>query len=76
MFVDTAKIKVRAGDGGNGAVSFHRTEAMGEKAAISSFRWMITFQRWPIFVTSANTRPKTARMEAARTASAKAPRIS
>ena len=24
MFVDTAKIKVRAGDGGNGAVSFHR----------------------------------------------------
>ena len=24
MFVDTAKIKVRSGDGGNGAVSFHR----------------------------------------------------
>ena len=24
MFVDTAKIKIKAGDGGNGAVSFHR----------------------------------------------------
>lgn len=24
MFVDTAKIKIKAGDGGDGAVSFHR----------------------------------------------------
>ena len=24
MFVDIAKIKIKAGDGGNGAVSFHR----------------------------------------------------
>ena len=24
MFVDIAKIKIRAGDGGNGAVAFHR----------------------------------------------------
>ena len=24
MFVDIAKVKVKAGDGGNGAVSFHR----------------------------------------------------
>ena len=24
MFVDSAKIKVKAGDGGDGAVSFHR----------------------------------------------------
>ena len=26
MFVDTAKIKVRSGDGGNGAISFHREQ--------------------------------------------------
>ena len=24
MFVDTAKIRIKAGNGGNGAVSFHR----------------------------------------------------
>ena len=24
MFIDTAKIKIKAGDGGDGAVSFHR----------------------------------------------------
>ena len=24
MFVDVAKIRIKAGDGGNGAVSFHR----------------------------------------------------
>lgn len=52
MFVDQARISIKAGDGGDGAVSFHRekyvaaggrTAATAEKAAMWSFRWMITF---------------------------------
>ena len=32
MFIDVAKIKIKAGDGGNGAVAFHREKyvAAGE----------------------------------------------
>ena len=29
MFVDVAKIRIKAGDGGNGAVSFHREKYVG-----------------------------------------------
>ena len=47
MFVDKVKIYIKAGDGGDGAVSFHRenmllpaaqTAETVAKAAISSFR--------------------------------------
>ena len=45
MFVDQARISIKAGDGGDGAVSFHRekyvaarTAATAEKAATWSFR--------------------------------------
>ena len=30
MFVDKAKISIKAGDGGNGAVSFHRENFVAE----------------------------------------------
>ena len=43
MFVDQARISIKAGDGGDGAVSFHREKYVAEKAAMWSFRWMITF---------------------------------
>ena len=42
MFVDKVKIYIKAGDGGDGAVSFHREKYVAAggpaKAAISSFR--------------------------------------
>ena len=38
-FVDTAKITVRSGKGGNGAVAFHREKYVAAAGAeISSFR--------------------------------------
>ena len=52
MFVDQARISIKAGDGGDGAVSFHREKYVaaggpdggdGGKAAMWSFRWRITF---------------------------------
>lgn len=48
-FIDKARITVRAGNGGNGAVAFHRekyvaaggpTAATAATAAASSCRWM------------------------------------
>ena len=50
MFVDQARISIKAGDGGDGAVSFHREKYVaaggpdggdGGKAAISFSRWTI-----------------------------------
>lgn len=32
MFVDVAKIRIKAGDGGNGAVSFHREKYVAAAA--------------------------------------------
>ncbi len=32
MFVDVAKIRIKAGDGGNGAVSFHREKYVATAA--------------------------------------------
>ncbi len=49
MFVDVARIFIKAGKGGDGAVSFHwekyiaaggPMEAMAARAAALSFRWM------------------------------------
>ena len=64
MFIDSAKIKIKAGDGGNGAVSFRREKYVGlpadrtaetaAAAATSSSRWTIIFPLWPISATSAN----------------------
>lgn len=52
MFVDKVEISIKAGNGGNGAVTFHRekyvkpevpTAAMVEKAAISFLSLTIIF---------------------------------
>lgn len=52
MFVDQARITIKAGDGGDGAVSFHRenmllpedrTAETAAEAEISSFRWTTIF---------------------------------
>lgn len=49
-FIDKARITVKAGNGGNGVVSFHRENmwlpggrmaATAAEAALSSCRWMI-----------------------------------
>ena len=70
MFVDKAKIKIKAGNGGNGAVAFHRekyvasgvpTVVTAVKAAISSSRLTLTFQLLQISVTKENTQPKAVR---------------
>ena len=42
QFIDTARITVRAGDGGGGAVAFHREKyvaSVGAGAATSSCGW-------------------------------------
>ena len=36
MFIDKVKITVKAGNGGNGAVAFHREKYVAARAAISS----------------------------------------
>lgn len=35
MFVDTAKIYIKAGDGGDGAVSFHRENMLRQAAPMA-----------------------------------------
>lgn len=35
MFVDTAKIYIKAGDGGDGAVSFHRENTLRQAAPMA-----------------------------------------
>ena len=41
-FIDKAKITVRAGNGGNGAIAFHREKYVAAGAAPSSSRWTTT----------------------------------
>ena len=36
MFVDTAKIYIKAGDGGDGAVSFHREKYVAAPMAVTA----------------------------------------
>ena len=42
MFIDTAKINIKAGNGGNGSVSFHREKYVA--AADAAATWC----SWPI----------------------------
>ena len=62
-FIDKARITVRAGNGGNGAVAFHRekyvaagglTAATAATAAASSCRWMTICPPLWTSATSAN----------------------
>lgn len=80
MFIDIAKIKIRAGDGGNGAVSFQRekyvaaggpTEGTAERAETSFLSPTTTFRPLRIFAIKGNTPPKTASPEAENDVSAK-----
>ena len=71
MFVDTAKIKIKAGDGGDGAVSFHREKYV----AVTLFLLPIpTFQHLPISVIKENMPPKKAKTAEAADAVVKMPK--
>jgi GTP-binding protein len=70
MFIDSAKIYVRAGNGGNGMVSFHTAKYVpnggpdggsGGRVAVSSSMPMKTRRRCRISVSSANMQQKMAR---------------
>ena len=83
MFVDTAKIKIKAGDGGDGAVSFHREKyvAAGGPAAVTAaeaatlFLLPIpTFQHLPISVIKENMPQKRAKTAEAADAVVKMPK--
>lgn len=84
MFVDIAKIKIKAGNGGDGAVAFHRekyvasggrTAVTAGAAAISYFRWMTAFRRLRIFAINANIKRRTVKTDAVRGATAKKAQI-
>lgn len=60
MFVDVAKIRIEAGNGGNGAVSFRREKYVaaggpdggdGGKGGDIIFKWTIISLRFPTFAT-------------------------
>lgn len=84
MFVDIAKIKIKAGDGGAGAVAFHREKYVaaggpdggdGGKGAMLFLLLMIILQHSPISDTSASMQLKTVcpeRVESAMEKTAKA----
>lgn len=83
MFVDIAKIRIKAGDGGNGAVSFRREKYVaaggpdggdGGRAEISFFRRIPICLPWRISGTKENIPLKTAKTAGAADATAKAPR--
>ena len=44
MFIDTAKINIKAGNGGNGSVSFHREKYVAAATADAAATWC----SWPI----------------------------
>jgi len=81
MFVDTAKIKIKAGDGGDGAVSFHREKYVaaggpdGAAEAATLFLLPIpTFQHLPISVIKENMPQKRAKTAEAADAVVKMPK--
>ena len=72
MFVDSAKIKIKAGNGGNGAVAFHREKYVasggpdggdGGKGGDIIFVATTTLQPLRIFVTRESTPQKTAQTD-------------
>ena len=75
MFVDTAKIKIKAGDGGDGAVSFHREKYVTAAEAVTLFLLPIpTFQHLPISVIKENMPQKRAKTAEAADAVVKMPK--
>ena len=73
MFVDIAKIKIKAGDGGNGAVEFHREKYInaggpdggdGGRGGNIVLKLTITFQPLPISVIRENIGQRLALMVA------------
>ena len=66
MFVDTAQIKIKAGKGGDGAISFHRdkytltAETAGEAVRLF-FRRIAIYRRFPSFDIKRNSLPRAAR---------------
>ena len=62
MFVDKAKILIKAGDGGHGAVAFHREKyiASGGPAETLFLLLTATFQRLPTSNINANIKLRTA----------------
>ena len=75
MFSDSAKIFIKAGDGGNGAVTFHREKyvaaATEEKAEMSFLLLIRTLIRWLISDTKENLPLRTAETAETRTGMAK-----
>ena len=78
MFSDSAKIFIKAGDGGNGAVTFHRekyvaggTAATEEKAEMSFLLLIRMLIRWLISDTKENLPLRTAETAETRTGMAK-----
>ena len=78
MFVDTAKIKIKAGDGGDGAVSFHREKYVAAGAAAEAVTLFLlpipTFQHLPISVIKENMPQKRAKTAEAADAVVKMPK--
>lgn len=83
MFVDTAKIKIKAGDGGDGAVSFHREKYVaaggpdggdGGRGGNIVLLPIPTFQHLPISVIKENMPQKRAKTAEAADAVVKTPR--
>ena len=74
MFVDTAKIKIKAGDGGDGAVSFHREKYVAAGAVTLFLLPIPTFQHLPISVIKENMPQKKAKTAEAADAVVKMPK--
>ena len=82
MFVDTAKIKIKAGDGGDGAGSFYRekyvvavpTAVTAAEAATLFLLPIPTFQHLPISVIKENMPQKKAKTAEAADAVVKMPK--
>lgn len=84
MFVDIAKIKIKAGNGGDGAVAFHREKYVasggpdggdGGRGGNIVFQVDDSLSPLPISATNANTKPKTGKTVAAHAVTEKRGRI-